>query len=73
MARSDPRFINAKFAGYCARCGARIMRGDRVAYFPLTHTIIGGACGHADAAMRQFEAEAADEAMMAPNFGEGEV
>ena len=73
MARTDPRFINARAAGYCAKCGATIMRGDKACWFPQTGTILGGSCGHADEAMRRFEAEAADEAMMAPNWGEGEV
>lgn len=61
--RGDPTYLNAKFAGSCAKCGARIIVGDRVAWFPRTKTILGGACGHADAAMRQFEAEKADEEM----------
>jgi hypothetical protein len=60
--RDDPRLANARFAGRC-RCGAEIHQGDRIAYLPATRTTLGGACGCADRAMREFEAARFDEEM----------
>ena len=59
--RGDPRWLHAKYPGQChgQECGRRIVRGDRVFYFPSTKAIYCEECG--DAHSRRFESEAEDE------------
>lgn len=52
---NDPRWISARYAGRC-RCGAPVIRGHTVAYYPVGKVVLGKACGCADRAMADFEA-----------------
>jgi hypothetical protein len=56
--RSDPRWIEAKYAGVDAN-GNAFKKGETVFYFPLTKKIFSGEA--ADAEARSFEAARFDE------------
>ena len=57
----DPRWIDARFTGTCARCGAVITRGMRIFYYPANRATYCGheACGGHES--RAFEAAVWDE------------
>lgn len=67
----DPRWIVARFAGKCSRCGSPIGRGSRGFYYPKTKTLYceAPACGAQESA--RFDAEAADESFMQSQFPGG--
>ena len=59
---ADPRWITARFASQCSRCGGVIRAGARVFYYPATKTVLCNVnedCGAK--ASREFDAMAADE------------
>ena len=57
----DPYWMNAKFAGTCAKTGEAFKKGERVFYYPRERKCYAGAAG--EAAARDFEACAQDEAV----------
>lgn len=62
MARysNDPRWVEARFPGKCARCGASIAKGARAFFYPSSRSLYcAGDCG--DEASADFEAAAFDE------------
>lgn len=56
----DPRWLDARFAGKCAGCGAAFRKGDRIFYFPIGKRAVSGEC--AERAAAEFRAMVADEA-----------
>ena len=63
MARNDPYWLTAKYSsGQCPRCNHQHRRGERIYYYPLTHSAYCQPCGE-DAA-RDFAAALFDERMM---------
>lgn len=61
--RGDPRWIEVRFDGRCAKrgCGAAIRRGEAAFYYPNGRQLFGKPCGHGDEAAADFEAHRADE------------
>jgi hypothetical protein len=57
---NDPRWIPARFAGKCSKCGEAFGKGRMIFYYPSTKTVLSGAC--AIAAADDFDAAARDEA-----------
>ena len=57
--RNDPRWLDAKFAGTCAKCGQPFGRGARIFYYPNGRRAFYDECAHNAAA--DFEAARADE------------
>lgn len=45
MAYRTGNWINAKFAGHCSTCSARIIRGDTVRYYPMRRAVDCKPCG----------------------------
>lgn len=45
MAYRNGNWINAKFAGACATCSSRIIRGDTIRYYPMTRRADCLRCG----------------------------
>lgn len=62
--RNDPRWITARFASSCGKCGGTITKGERIFYYPATKRALGAKCGCAEDAAGEFAAAAADEAFM---------
>ena len=64
--QGDPYDLTVKYPGHCAGCGGSLPRGARAFYYPKTKTLYG-LCGHpcscGDAARRDFESAAFDEAV----------
>lgn len=58
--RNDPRWLPARFAGKCAKCGEAFERGRMIFYYPNGKRALSGAC--AIAAADEFDAAKADEA-----------
>ena len=58
----DPRWITARFSSKCHCCNARLARGKKVYFWPLSHVVSCSKCGEREAA--RFVAEAQDEAML---------
>ena len=59
--RGDPRWITAKYAGKCHRCGEGIDRGSEAFYYPKGKQLYGKGCGCGDAEWRSFESARCDE------------
>jgi hypothetical protein len=59
--KTDPRWINVKFDGSCARCKSVIRRGERAFYYPQDRSLYceGDNCGQT--ASRDFSARVFDE------------
>lgn len=57
----DPKWMDARFPGVCHKCKGEITPGQRIFYYPTTHTVYcnGPECGQAAAA--DFAACAFDE------------
>lgn len=45
MAYRNGHWINARFAGACATCSSRIIRGDTIRYYPMTRRADCKPCG----------------------------
>ena len=56
---NDPRWIPARYAGKCAKCGEAFSKGQMIFYYPLTKTVLAGAC--ASKARDEFDAAQRDE------------
>ena len=61
--KNDPRWIEVKFDGDCAKpsCGNIIKAGERAFYYPQSRSMYGDHCGHGEEASADFHAHAADE------------
>jgi hypothetical protein len=55
----DPYWLESRYAGSCAKCGATIVPGERIFYYPNDRKAYSGSC--AEAAAGDFAACAADE------------
>ena len=62
----DPRWLTAKYAGKCAKCGEAFAAGERIFYYPKGKHTYSGSC--AEACSRDFEAARFDEDVMAGAF-----
>lgn len=56
----DPFWLESRFPGTCAKCGAAIKTGERIFYYPNGKKAYSGEC--AEAASRDFQSCAFDEA-----------
>lgn len=59
-----PYWLNAKFASKCT-CGKQIRKGDRIYYYPATHSAVCQDCG--DKAAHELAAADFDEQVY--NYG----
>lgn len=60
----DPFWLNVKWAGKCASCGAALAKGERAFYYPNTKTLYGEKCCEAaDEGSRALESAKFDEAV----------
>lgn len=57
----DPRWIEARYAGACRRCGRDVKPGERVFYYPRERAIYCAADGCGGAESARFESAAFDE------------
>lgn len=66
---ADPRWITVKFVNpkappQCGTCGAKLVKGERVFYYPNSKTMLCMKDGCGMKASRDFAAAAFDEAQM---------
>jgi hypothetical protein len=59
--KSDPRWINVKFDGSCARCKSVIRHGERAFYYPQDRSLYCERENCGQAASRDFSAHVFDE------------
>jgi hypothetical protein len=59
--KCDPRWINVKFDGECARCERPVRCGERAFYYPEDRSLYCGGEECGKAASREFDARAFDE------------
>ena len=59
--KSDPRWINVKLDGSCARCKSVIRHGERAFYYPQDRSLYCGREDCGQAASRDFRAHVFDE------------
>ena len=57
----DPKWMQAKYAGTCKRCGKAIKAGERMFYFPNARACYCSADGCGGKESRAFESAAFDE------------
>ena len=57
--RQDPRWIAARYAGQCAKCGESFPAGAQVFFYPKGRKVYVGQCAQVCAA--EFNAAASDE------------
>lgn len=57
----DPFWLEARYAGSCAQCGAQFPRGTRIFYYPISKSSYCPADTCGGAASRDFQAAAWDE------------
>jgi hypothetical protein len=62
----DPRWLTAKYAGKCAKCGEPIAKGERIFYYPKGKATYSGEC--AAACDRDFESARFDEDVMGGGY-----
>lgn len=60
--RNDPRWMPARYAGKCSKCGETFTAGRMIFYYPTGKRALAGAC--AIAAADEFGAHKADEDAM---------
>ncbi len=59
--KSDPRWLNVKFDGSCARCKRPIRRGERAFYYPRDCSLNCDSENCGQAASHDFTARVFDE------------
>jgi len=59
--KCDPRWINVRFKGECARCRRAIRTGEYAFYYPEDRSLYCAAEECGGAASREFSARAFDE------------
>jgi hypothetical protein len=52
--RGDPHWITVRYPAECAKCGAKIEKGDEAFYYPKTKSLFGEKCGHGKEAEQDF-------------------
>lgn len=57
--RNDPRWLPARYAGKCSKCGETFERGRMIFYYPIGKRALSGGC--AVAAGDKFDAAVRDE------------
>jgi len=55
-----PRWLEARWAGECSKCGDAIAKGERCFYYPTGKKLLSGEC--AEAASADYESIRFDEA-----------
>jgi hypothetical protein len=63
----DPYKLNVKYSGNCARCNARIARGQSAYYWPRERRLYCVSCG--EPLYREFVAMAVDEDLYRQGYG----